>query len=89
MLSPTERSLRGRIGAFSLHAQRDSRETTEAARRAFLGKFLQEVDPEHLLPDDERLRRAASAKSAHFARLALRSVQARRRKAGRRNGAVK
>ncbi len=88
MLSPTERTLRARIGAFSLHAQRDSRETTRAARRVFLSNFLVEVDPEHILPDDERLRRAAAARSAHFAKLALKSVQARRRKAGRRNGAA-
>ncbi len=84
----SEATLRGRIGAFSLHAQRDSREITKAARRAFLGKFLQEVDPEHILSDDERLRRAAAARSAHFAKLALKSVQARRRKAGRQNGAA-
>ena len=88
MLSQTERSLSARIGAYSLHAQRDSRDTTEAGRRAFLATFLQQVDPEHILPDDERLRRAAAAKSAHFAKLALKSVRARRRKAGRQNGAV-
>ncbi len=87
MLSATERSIRGRIGAYSLHAQRDSRETTQAARRAFLSKFLDEVDPNHVLPDAERLRRAAAARSSHFAKLALRSVQARRKKAGRQNGA--
>jgi hypothetical protein len=81
MLSPSERSIRARIGAYSLHAQRDPRETTAAARRVFLGRFLEDIPQD--LPEDERLRRAAAARHAHFSRLALKSVQARRR---RRNG---
>ena len=81
MVSLTERSLAGRIGAYSLHAQRDPRETTKAARSAFLAKFLADIPTD--LPEAERLRRAAAARSAHFARLALKSAQARRRKAGR------
>lgn len=76
-------TIRGRIGAYSLHAQRDPRETTKNARRAFLGKFAAEVDPEGILPEDERQRRATCARKAYFARLALKSVQARRRRAGR------
>ena len=79
MLSPSERSLRARIGAHALHAQRDPRVTTARGRRAFLDKFVAEVDPDRILPEDERLRRAASARQAYFARLALRSAQARRK----------
>ena len=86
MVSPTERSLAGRIGAYSLHAQRDPRETTKAARRAFLGKFIHEVDPEGVLPEAERLRRAACARQVHFSRMALKSAKARRQ---RKNGATK
>lgn len=81
-----ERTLAGRIGAFSLHAQRDARETTEAARRAFLGKFEAQVDPEGVLPPQERQRRAAAARSAHFARMSLKSAKARRARA---NGRAK
>ncbi len=84
--TPTELSLRARIGAYSLHAQRDPRETTKAARRAFLGKFESEVDPDGILPEEERQRRALAARKAHFARLALKSAMARRQ---RKNGRAK
>lgn len=76
------RSMRARIGAYSLHAQRDARETTSAARAAFLSRFLAGI-PEDL-PEGERLRRAEAARRAHFQRLAYRSALARRAK--RRNG---
>lgn len=81
MLSPTERSLRARIGAYSLHAQQDPRETTKPARAAFLASFEREVDPDGVLTITERARRAAAARKAHFARMALQSARARRRKA--------
>ncbi len=74
-----EARLRARIGAYSLHAQGGT--NTAPARRAFLAKFLAEIPTN--LPENERLRRAASAKRAHFSRLALKSVQARRRRAQR------
>jgi len=79
LLAPAERRLRARIGAFALHAKRDAKETTGAARAAFLSGFEREVDPDGRLEPAERARRAASARKAHFARLALRSAQARRR----------
>lgn len=72
-------SMRGRIGAFALHAQHDSREITGAARAAFLSKFELQVDPDRKLTPGERARRAAAARSLHFARLALASVKARRK----------
>ena len=78
MLSPNEASLRGRIGAYTLHATHDSRETTANARAAFLAKFLDEVDPARVLPEDELQRRAEMAKRAYFARLALKSAKKRR-----------
>ena len=80
--SRSEMSMRGRIGAYALHAQRDPKETTAKARRAFLDRFVDEVDPERVLSEVERSRRAGAAKSAYFARLALKSAKARRRKAG-------
>ena len=73
------RSLRARIAAFSLHSQYDARETTAAARSAFLSRFEREVDPDGTLSADERSRRAAAARKAHFLRLALKSARARRR----------
>jgi hypothetical protein len=76
--SPAERSLVSTIGAYALHAKYDSREVTAPARARFLERFVDEVDPDRVLPEAERLRRAAHARKAYFARLALKSVQARR-----------
>ena len=78
-MNASERTLRGRLGAYSLHAMYDPRETTKAARAAFLIRFFVDVDPEGLLPPEERQRRAESARKAYFTRLALRSAQARAR----------
>lgn len=78
-IDPAEMARRGRIGAHRLHSLYDSRELTAPGRRAFLAKFEREVDPEGTLPEAERKRRAASARKAHFARLARLSAQARRR----------
>jgi hypothetical protein len=75
-----ERVLIGRLAAYVLHSRYDSRELTKAARTAFESKFEREVDPEGVLPIEERLRRAEMARKAHFTRLALRSAQARRRR---------
>ncbi|MBA3362464.1 MAG: hypothetical protein H0T94_13580 [Acidimicrobiia bacterium] len=79
-MSPTERSLQARLAAHSLHASVDSRDHTEPARRAFMARFDDEVDPGRELPEAERRRRADQAKKAYFTRLALRSAQARRRR---------
>jgi hypothetical protein len=77
MLSPEQRSLRARIGAFAQKAQHDPRETTARAREAFLARFLNAVDPDGLLSTEERQRRAEYARRAHMARLALASSRAR------------
>lgn len=84
--SRAERALRGRIGAYRLHATHDSRETSRAGRLAFLASFERAVDPDGVLSEAERARRAAHARSAHFARLAYLSARARRRRALRRSG---
>ena len=78
--SQAERSLRARLAAYALHAQRDPRETTANGRAAFLARFDREVDPEGLLEPDERRRRAEQARRAYFARLSLAAAQARRAK---------
>jgi hypothetical protein len=79
LLSPAEASLRGKIGAYRLHATHDPSATTEKARRTFLDRFLDEVDPQRLLPEQERDRRALMARKAYFAQLALKSARARQR----------
>ena len=77
-MTPAERSLRARMAAHALHASVDSRNHTEPARRAFMARFEDQVDPERVLPPAERARRAEQAKKAYFTRLALKSSQARR-----------
>ena len=69
--------MRGRIGAYRLHATHDPRETTARARAAFLARFEREVDEDGVLEPAERARRATAARKAHMARLALKSAQSR------------
>ena len=58
---PRDLALRGRIGAYRMHASRDPRETTAKARATFRNSFEKLVDPESRLPAAERLRRADAA----------------------------
>jgi len=50
------------------------------ARARFLERFEREVDPEGVLSDAERARRAAHAQKDYFMRLELKSDQARARR---------
>ena len=87
VFDPAEMAARGRIGAYAAHSRHDLRELTASARAAFLQSFEDQVDPDKVLPAEERARRAAAARKAHFARLAYRSVAARRtRKAAEAEG---
>ena len=76
--TPAERSLRARAAAYRLHSLYDSRDLTANARAAFADRFIREVDPEGILPEAERLRRAEYARKAYFATLAAKSAKARR-----------
>jgi len=62
--------------SWSRTADRSAR--TRPARQAFLARFEREVDPEGVLPPDERRKRAEHALRAYMLRLAKRSVIARR-----------
>jgi hypothetical protein len=77
-LTPAERTLRARAAAYRLHSLYDSRELTANARAAFRDRFAKQVDPDGVLPEAERQRRAECARKAHFAALAAKSVRARR-----------
>jgi len=83
-VNPSERILRARLGAYTLHSRYDTRETTAAARAAFMDRFEREVDPDGRLSVEERQRRAAAARKAYFTRLALRSAQVRRARSSKR-----
>jgi hypothetical protein len=80
MLDPERAKLLGWIGAHRLLSTHNSREITANARATFLARFEREVDPDAVLPLDERERRAEHAKKAYFAKLALQSADARRAK---------
>lgn len=78
-LTPEQRKLRAQIAAHTRWSREDDRAgATEKARTAFLERFEREVDPDCKLDPAERSRRAAHARKAYFARLALRSTQARK-----------
>ena len=79
-LTPAERTQRARLAAHVLHSKYDSRELTRPARDKFNQRFLNEVDPEHVLSEAERERRAEHARKAYFTRLAFKSAVARRTK---------
>lgn len=79
MLSAEERKLRARIAAHARWSRRDPREDLAPAREGFLRRFEREVDPEGVLPPDERQRRAQHALRRHMLQLALKSAKARRR----------
>lgn len=61
-----------RIGGLRRAALHDSAAMTANARDAFALKFEREVDPDGLLPPEERVRRAKAAQRAYMAQLALR-----------------
>jgi hypothetical protein len=82
-MSDSVQSLAASIAAHESWAKTTDRAARTAnARRAMLDKFEQQVDPDGTLQPAERARRAEHARKAHFKRLALKSVQARRRKGG-------
>ena len=80
-LSPAERTLRARIAVNASWARTTDRPArTAPARRAAMARYEREVDPDGTLDPGERARRAEYAMRAQMSRLALKSVQARRRR---------
>lgn len=80
-LNLSERTLRARIGAHSVHARHDGAELTERARKAFLASFATGVDPKKELSAQERRRRADHALRAHMGKLSLLAAKARKERA--------
>jgi len=79
-LTASERTMRARAAAYAMHARHDLRKVTQPGRDAFTARFEKQVDPEGVLPEAERIRRAECAKKAHFTALAFQSAKARRQK---------
>jgi hypothetical protein len=85
-LTPAQRSMRARIAA-NTRWSRDGerRANAERAQRGLLAKFETEVDPDGVLPEAERIRRAKAARRAHMQRLQFLSSRSR---AGRTSGSA-
>lgn len=82
-LTPQQRILRSKLSADTRWGRTPiakRREATTPARRAFIDRFLVEVDEENPgLPEAERQMLAASKLSAYMTSLALKSSRARHR----------
>ena len=76
-MTPEQRSLRARLAAHARWANEDPKEQMKMARDKFDERFYRQVDPDGVLPPEERARRAASARRAYFSALALKSSRAR------------
>jgi hypothetical protein len=82
-LTPAERRLRSKKGAHDNWARCENRSArTLPARLALMAKFERQVDPDNQLLPAERAKRAQNARKAYYAGLALKSAEARRRRAG-------
>ena len=85
---PAERRLIAGIGGNTGWANTvDRTARTEPGRTAFIDSFESKVDPDGLMSEAARKKAAANARRAHFQRMALKSVQSRRAKAGGRGKA--
>lgn len=79
-MTARERTLRAQHAAGMRWSQPGATaEHGRTIRAAQLAKFADEIDPNHELDDDERLRLAERRRSAYFADLARRSLAARRK----------
>ena len=79
MFPMVNRTTIGEIGAAALHAQ--GKTNTGPATKAAMSRFEREVDPDGILPPEERAKRAAHAKRLHYMKLGMKSGIARRKKA--------
>jgi hypothetical protein len=81
VLTPEQRVMRARIAAHKLHEQvQDPSAHTAPARAKFLERFALQVDPDGVLSESERAKRAEHAKRAYMLGLALKSSKARGRR---------
>jgi hypothetical protein len=78
-LTPQEHSQRASLAANISWAMTDDRVArTQPARDALFAKFCREVDPDGVLPEDERIKRAGYLHKAHMQKMSLAAAKARR-----------
>jgi hypothetical protein len=86
-MTDDERRLRAQLGAHEQWAREPDRTArTAKARRGFLAKLEAEVDPQGVLPPEERARRAEHLRKAHMIRMSLAASRARTAKARKKGG---
>lgn len=73
----TDRKTIARLGGLARAASHSSVDLARKGQAGLDARFLREVDPNGVLSEVERARRADAAKRAHFTRLALASAKAR------------
>lgn len=83
-LTPAQRSLRASLASYTSWAKTENRRARTAnATKASMDRFERLVDPDGRLTPEERAKRAAYARKAHFQRMAYKSAMVRQaRKAG-------
>ena len=77
-LDPREAARRGKIGGLSKSARYDTKESIKPAHAGTKKKYLDQVDPQRVLPEAERERRAYSAMCADMTRLRHRQIAQKR-----------
>ncbi len=83
-MTPAQRSLQARVAAHTSWANTSDRtERTAAARKAARDRFEKQVDPDGVLPLEERQQRAESARKAFYLKMAAASAKARRARSGK------
>lgn len=82
-VTPTDARLMGRVGGLTTISRYGGEKIASRARAGLWRKFEREADPEGVLSEQARYRRAKLVERRYYASLALLSVKARRaRKAG-------
>lgn len=77
MLTAEQRVIRARIAALARWSKEDPKPTAERGQAGLLAKFEREVDPDKVLPPEERRRRANVAQRLHMTKLAFAASKAR------------
>ncbi len=74
--------LMGKLGAFTLHSKYNAKDLTKNARAAAWKRYLDMVDPERTLSEEDRDGRAPAARHAHMIRMSQKSQAVHRAKKG-------
>lgn len=77
-LTAAERTMRARAAAYAKWAQADLAEVSRKASEAWWRRFERKVDPDGVLSESERTRRAQAASKAQMTMAAYKSAQVRR-----------